>query len=264
MTGLTWGKENNGSEASELLVCDVQFPERLHQLLLDPERHSRHLQLRPSQRDHKVIACPVNRWAQIQDGKWQLNKCRQRKMKRFVVSHLEEWHCCKAVSVLLHLGSDALQNGFAAGSPTSRRTHASCCLRQQRVKLSIKHYTRQTNLNTNWIWAKTSATDPSDCTDWCQSCAGRSSYPVINLKAAELWDVLGPFHQQEELLLHWLKHVSHTGCLLGADVLTLRWGQHRQLKASRQSVGSVNGAMWKWTVVEICEHTCTEGESNAP
>lgn len=46
----------------------------------------------------------------------------------------------------------------------------------------------------------------------------KASYPVVYGEAAELWDVFGPLHQQEELLLHGLEHDSYAGCLLGVDV----------------------------------------------
>ena len=47
-----------------------------------------------------------------------------------------------------------------------------------------------------------------------------SSYPVIYWETTKLRDVFCPFHQQEELLLHGLKDVVNTGCLLGVDVVT--------------------------------------------
>lgn len=60
LTELTWGKEDNGSEASKLFVCDVQLSERFDQLLLDSESHPGHLYLCASQGDHKVVTCSIN------------------------------------------------------------------------------------------------------------------------------------------------------------------------------------------------------------
>ena len=45
-----------------------------------------------------------------------------------------------------------------------------------------------------------------------------NTHPVIHWECTELWDALRPLHQQEELLLHGLAHVPHTGDLLGPDV----------------------------------------------
>lgn len=48
------------------------------------------------------------------------------------------------------------------------------------------------------------------------------SYPVIYWETTKLGDVFCPFHQQEELLLHGLKHIFNAGCLRGVDVVTPR------------------------------------------
>lgn len=58
-TRLTWAEEDDGFEAGELSVCDVQLSERFHQLLLDSESHSGHLYLVTSQGDHKVVTCSI-------------------------------------------------------------------------------------------------------------------------------------------------------------------------------------------------------------
>lgn len=57
LNGLTWSKEDNGSEASKLFICNVQLSERFDQLLLDSESHSGHFYLCTSQRYHKVVSC---------------------------------------------------------------------------------------------------------------------------------------------------------------------------------------------------------------
>lgn len=44
------------------------------------------------------------------------------------------------------------------------------------------------------------------------------SYLVIQGQVTESWDVLGPLHQDQELLLHGLTHVSDSSDLFGPDV----------------------------------------------
>lgn len=61
LTELTWGKEDNCSEAGKLFVCDVQLSERFDQLLLNSECHSGYLHLCTSQWDHKVVACSIRK-----------------------------------------------------------------------------------------------------------------------------------------------------------------------------------------------------------
>lgn len=41
---------------------------------------------------------------------------------------------------------------------------------------------------------------------------------VIQGQVTESWDVLGPLHQDQELLLHGLAHICDGGDLLGPDV----------------------------------------------
>lgn len=44
------------------------------------------------------------------------------------------------------------------------------------------------------------------------------SYLVIQGQVTESWDVLGPLHQDQELLLHGLTHVSDGSDLFSPDV----------------------------------------------
>lgn len=56
------------------------------------------------------------------------------------------------------------------------------------------------------------------------------SHLVIQRQVAERWDVLGPFHQDQQLLLHGLTHVCDGGDLLGPDVAVQRGSGRRDLR----------------------------------
>lgn len=43
-------------------------------------------------------------------------------------------------------------------------------------------------------------------------------YLVIQGQVTESWDILGPFHQDQQLLLHRFTHVCDGGYLFGPDV----------------------------------------------
>lgn len=128
-------------------------------------------------------------------------------LQRTHLSYLEEWHYCKAVSVLLPLRWDVLQSGFVEGLPASTHT---------RVSHNIKSQTWHGQIYLFYS----------------------SLYPVIYWKATKLWDVFSPFHQQEELLLHGLEHLSHTCCLLGGDVMAPRREKCWELKETKYNLNS--------------------------
>lgn len=58
---------------------------------------------------------------------------------------------------------------------------------------------------------------------------------VIQGQVTEGWDVLGPLHQDQELLLHGLAHICDGGDLLGPDVAV----QYRSRGCDLESRGEV-------------------------
>lgn len=55
------------------------------------------------------------------------------------------------------------------------------------------------------------------------------SHLVIQGQVAERWDVLGPLHQDQQLLLHGLAHIRDGGYLLGSDVAVQNGSGRRDL-----------------------------------
>lgn len=62
------------------------------------------------------------------------------------------------------------------------------------------------------------------------------SHLVVQRQVTERWDVLGPFHQHQQLLLHGLAHVCDGGDLFGSDVTVQDWCGRRDLGEARSFV----------------------------
>lgn len=58
----------------------------------------------------------------------------------------------------------------------------------------------------------------------------RESHLVVQRQVTERRDVLGPFHQDQQLLLHGLAHVCDGGDLFGSDVAVQYWCRRRDLE----------------------------------
>lgn len=59
---------------------------------------------------------------------------------------------------------------------------------------------------------------------------------VVQRQVTERWDVLGPFHQDQQLLLHGLTHVCDGGDLFGSDVAVQDGCRRRDLGGARSLV----------------------------
>lgn len=66
------------------------------------------------------------------------------------------------------------------------------------------------------------------------------SYLVIQGQVTEGWDVLGPLHQDQELLLHGLTHVCDGGDLFSPDVPVEYGGRGRDLEGRSVFLGTTS------------------------
>ena len=80
----------------------------------------------------------------------------------------------------------------------------------------------------------------------------RESYLVIQGQVREGRDVLGPLHQDQQLLLHGLAHVRDGGDLLGPDVAVQQGSGGGDLQEARER-WSQSGAYYRWLTAVRCE-----------
>lgn len=75
-------------------------------------------------------------------------------------------------------------------------------------------------------------------------------YLVVQGQVTEGWDVLGPLHQDQQLLLHGLTHVCDGGDLFGPDV-TVQYGSRGR------NLGEQAMCCYEITPIHIMDH-CLE------